>query len=55
MKKTSNKLYWKISITLLSLLAILGIVYVSIFNYIRHEYFHESVQRLHYDGRGERK
>ncbi len=49
MKKTSNKLYWKISITLLSLLVILGIMYVSIFNYIRHEYFHESVQRLHYD------
>ena len=49
MKKTSNKLYWKISLTLLSLLAVLGIVYVSIFNYIRHEYFHESVQRLHYD------
>ena len=49
MKKTNNKLYWKISLTLLSLLVILGIVYVSIFNYIRHEYFHESVQRLHYD------
>ena len=49
MKKTSNILYWKISLTLLSLLVILGIVYVSIFNYIRHEYFHESIQRLHYD------
>lgn len=42
-----NSLYWKISATLLLLLVILGIGYVSISGYIANQYYQESVQRLH--------
>ncbi len=44
-----NSLYWKISATLLLLLVILGIGYISITSYISQQYYQESVQRLHYD------
>jgi len=44
-----NSLYWKISGTLLLLLVILGLGYISITSYISHQFYHESIQRLHYD------
>jgi signal transduction histidine kinase len=47
MKKANNSLYWKISATLLLLLVVLGIGYVSISGYIANRYYQESVQRVH--------
>lgn len=47
MKKAVNTLYWKISATLLLLLVVLGIGYVSISGYIANRYYQESVQRVH--------
>lgn len=47
MKKANNTLYWKISATLLLLLVVLGIGYVSISGYIANRYYQESVQRVH--------
>lgn len=47
MKNANNILYWKISATLLLLLVILGIGYVSISGYIANRYYQESVQRVH--------
>jgi len=47
MKESSNSLYWRISATLLLLLVILGIGYISISGYIAQQYYQESVQRLH--------
>ena len=41
-----NRLYWKISATLLSLLIILGVVYVFISSYIAKSYFEEVNQKL---------
>jgi hypothetical protein len=41
-----NKLYWKISATLLSLLIILGVVYVLISTYSAKSYFEEVNQKL---------
>lgn len=42
-----NNLYWKISATLLALLIILGIGYVSITGYVANQYVEESNQRLY--------
>jgi len=47
MKNANNILYWKISATLLLLLVVLGIGYVSILGYIANRYYQESVQRVH--------
>ncbi len=47
--KTGNKLYWKISITLLLLLIILGIGYILISSYTSNRYFQEVNQRLYGD------
>ena len=49
MKKSQNSLYWKISLSLLLLLVVLGVGYVSIAGYIAQQYYQESVQRLHAD------
>ena len=46
-KSISNKLYWKISATLLILLAILGIAYIQITTYIGRQYLQEVNQRLY--------
>lgn len=45
--QSNNRLYWRISLTLLLLLVILGIGYLSIAGYIANRYYQESVQRLH--------
>lgn len=45
MKK--NYLYWKISATLLSILAILGLVYILISSFIGQQYYQEVNQRLY--------
>jgi signal transduction histidine kinase len=42
-----NKLYWKISATLLGLLVVLGITYVLISGYIARQYFEEVNQKLY--------
>ena len=42
----NNKLYWKISATLLSLLIVLGVVYVFISTYSAKAYFEEVNQKL---------
>ena len=47
--KTGNKLYWKISLTLLSLLIILGVGYILINSYTSNRYFQEVNQRLYGD------
>ena len=44
---SSNRLFWKISGTLLLLLVLLGIGYFSISSYIARQYYQESIQRLH--------
>lgn len=41
-----NKLYWKISATLLSLLVVLGVMYVLLSTYIAKAYFEEVNQKL---------
>ncbi len=41
-----NKLYWKISATLLSLLVVLGVMYVMLSTYVAKAYFEEVNQRL---------
>jgi len=46
MKESSNSLYWRISATLLLLLVVLGIGYLSIAGYTANRYYQESVQRL---------
>ena len=46
-KSVSNRLYWKISLTLLVLLAILGVVYIQITSYIGKQYLQEVNQRLY--------
>ncbi|MEM9917835.1 MAG: HAMP domain-containing sensor histidine kinase [Bacteroidota bacterium] len=43
----SNRLYWKISATLLSLLVVLGVVYVLIGSSMQNEYFQEVNQSLY--------
>lgn len=51
MKNTfiSNRLYWKISATLLLLLVLLGVVYVFVSAYTTQNFFHEVNQRLYGD------
>ena len=44
-----NKLYWKISLTLLGLMALLGVVYVLITAYTADNYFKEVNQQLYGD------
>lgn len=44
---TSNKLFWKISATLMALLVILGLAYVIISGYIGNQYMQETHQRLY--------
>ena len=44
---SSNRLFWKISGTLLLLLALLGVGYFYISSYIAQQYYQESIQRLH--------
>ena len=44
-----NQLYWKISATLLSLLAILGFVYILITSYVAQQYYQEVNQKLYGD------
>ncbi len=44
-----NKLYWKISATLLALMAVLGVVYVLISAYTADNYFKEVNQQLYGD------
>ncbi len=43
----SNKVYWKISLTLLGLLLVLGIGYVAITTYTEEQYTKEANQRLY--------
>ena len=47
MTKRNNTLYWKISMTLLGLLVILGVMYVLITGYVAGQYFLEVNQRLY--------
>ena len=47
MKGSNNSLYWRISITLLLLLIVLGVGYIFISSYIANQYYQESIQRLH--------
>lgn len=47
--KAGQSLYWKISITLLLMLAILGIGYILITSYTSNRYFQEVNQRLYSD------
>ena len=44
---TSNKLFWKISATLMALLVVLGLAYVLISGYIGNQYMQETHQRLY--------
>lgn len=44
---TSNKLFWKISATLMALLIVLGLAYVLISGYIGNQYMQETHQRLY--------
>ncbi|MEZ4933639.1 MAG: hypothetical protein R2788_16145 [Saprospiraceae bacterium] len=44
-----NRLYWKISSTLLALMAVLGVVYVLISAYTADNYFKEVNQQLYGD------
>ncbi|MEO1262791.1 MAG: HAMP domain-containing sensor histidine kinase [Bacteroidota bacterium] len=44
-----NRLYWKISLTLLGLMAVLGVVYVMISAYTADNYFKEVNQQLYGD------
>jgi len=45
--KSSNKLYWKISATLLLLLVVLGLCYIVITSFTSRHYFQEVNQRLY--------
>ncbi len=47
--KAGTKLYWKISMTLLGLLIILGVGYILITSYTSNRYFQEVNQRLYGD------
>lgn len=46
-RSVSNHLYWKISATLLTLLVVLGVLYVLITSYIGGQYLQEVNQRLY--------
>lgn len=46
-KLFTNRLYWKISSTLLALLVVLGVMYVAITVYTEKQYFQEVNQRLY--------
>ena len=43
----TNRLYWKISLTFLGVLALLGIAYVAVTIYTEQKYFQEANQRLY--------
>ena len=47
MLKQNNRLFWKISATLLAMLAILGVMYVLITGYVARQYIQEANQRLY--------
>lgn len=47
MWRQNNRLFWKISATLLAMLAVLGMMYVLITGYVARQYLQEANQRLY--------
>ena len=45
-KTISNRLYWKLSLTFLAILILVGLAYVSITAYFSNKYFEEATQLL---------